>query len=104
MPRISSDTLRREQEAQDALDRSFISNPIKRAIQELFKNEFSESNYRKLGGISAMRDVALAKLKEASSSIKPGPYSSAAANLYSKVRRANTYEKILTVLNDYLFS
>ena len=102
MPRIDIDALKREQEADEALERSFNNNPIKTAIQELFKNEFAGSNYRKLGGILAVKDIAINKLKEASN--KPGPYSSAVANLTSKIKRARTYEDLLMALNDYLFS
>ena len=102
MSRIDIDILRREQEADENLEKSFSSNPVKRIIQELFHNEFSGDHYRKLGGISVVRDLSLAKLKEASAT--PGPYSSAVANLSSKIKKAKTYEGILTALNDYLFS
>jgi hypothetical protein len=102
MSRIDRDVLRREQEADEALEKSFEANPVKRVIQELFHNEFSGTKYRKLGGISAVRDLALLKLKEAV--IKPGPYSSAVVNLSSKIKRAKTYEEVLMALNEYLFS
>jgi len=102
MPRIDRDALRKEQEADEALERSFVLNPVKQAIQSLFKNEFSGIKYRKLGGVNAMRDIAIAKIKEASS--KSGPYSSAAKNLISKITKAKTYEDVLVVMNEYLFS
>jgi len=102
MPRIDVDALRREQQADENLEKSFNSNPIKKAIQELFHNEFSGANYRKLGGIAAVREIALNKLKEAGQ--KSGPYSSALANLSAKVKKARTYEDILMALNEYLFS
>jgi len=101
MPRIDRDTLRREQQADEELEKSFTSNPVKTAIQDLFKTEFSGTKYRKLG-IQAMKDIATAKIKEASS--KPGPYSSAATNLISKIKKAKTYEDILMTMNEYLFS
>ena len=102
MPRTDIDALRREQQADEELEKSFNANPIKKAIQELFHNEFSGMNYRKLGGIAAVREIALTKLKEAGQ--RPGPYSSALANLSSKVKKAKTYEDVLMALNEYLFS
>jgi hypothetical protein len=101
MPRVDIDTLRREQNADDELERSFSTNPVKKAIQELFHNEFSGASYRKLS-IDKMRDLAIDKLKEAS--IKPGPYSSAVFNMTAKIKKAKTYESILMTLNEYLFS
>jgi len=102
MPHTDIDALRREQQADEELERSFNANPVKKAIQELFHNEFSGANYRKLGGIAAVREIALNKLKEANQ--HPGPYSSAVANLSSKIKKAKTYEDILVALNEYLFS
>jgi hypothetical protein len=49
-----------------------------------------------------VREIALNKLKEAGQ--RPGPYSSALANLSSKVKKAKTYEDVLMALNEYLFS
>jgi hypothetical protein len=103
MPRINGDTLRREQEADESLERSFKNNPIKAAIQALFQKEFSGSNYLKLGGVTAVKELAITRLKEVSTS-KPGPWSSAATNLISKIKKATSYEGVLTVMNDYLFS
>lgn len=102
MPRTDIDALRREQQADENLEKSFNNNPIKQAIQELFHNEFSGANYRKLGGIAAVREIALNKLKEAGQ--KPGPYSSALANLSARIKKAKTYEDVLMALNEYLFS
>jgi len=103
MPRINRDTLRREQESDEALEKSFNSNPVKAEIQALFRKEFSGSNYLKLGGVTAVKELAITRLKEVSSS-KPGPWSSAATNLISKIKKATSYEGVLTAMNDYLFS
>ena len=102
MPRTDIDALRREQEADEALERSFNNNPIKTVIQSLFKNEFAGMNYRKLGGVDKVKELAINKIKEASA--KPGPYSSAAINLTSKIKKARNYEDVLMAMNEYLFS
>jgi len=103
MSRIDTDTLRREQEADQALENSFNNNPVKTEIQRLFQNEFSGTNYRKLGGLDAVKELAITRLKEVVST-KPGPWSSAAMNLTSKIKRSTTYETMLMAMNDYLFS
>ena len=102
MPRTDIDALRREQQADENLEKSFNNNPIKQAIQEIFHNEFSGANSRKLGGIAAVREIALNKLKDVKQ--KPGPYSSDLANLSARIKKARTYEDILMALNEYLFS
>jgi hypothetical protein len=103
MPRVNRDTLRKEQEEDEALEKSFNNNPVKAEIQRLFQNEFSGMNYRKLGGIDKVKEMAVSRLKEVASS-KPGPWSSAVVNLTSKIGRAKAYEDVLMAMNDYLFS
>jgi len=103
MPRIDRDTLRREQEADQELEKSFNNNPVKAAIQELFHKEFSGSNYRKLGGLAAVKELAIAKIKESTKG-KSGPWSSGAMNLEAKIKKATSYEDMLMAMNDYLFS
>lgn len=101
MSKISMITLKKEQDGEKELEKSFVTNPVKKVIQELFHNELSGSSYRKLT-LSAMKDIILNKLKEAT--ISPGPYSSAVANLSFKIKKTKTYEEALTALNEYLFS
>lgn len=103
MPRVDKDALRKEQEADEALENSFKHNPVKTEIQRLFQNEFSGMNYRKLGGVTAVKELAINRLKEVASS-KPGPWSSAVVNLTTKIGRAKAYEDVLMAMNDYLFS
>lgn len=98
---IDKDQLRRDQEKGIDLEKSFNSNPVKVAIQNLFKTELSGSNYRKLS-ISTLKELIINKLQEASKT--PGPYSSAVTNLISKVKKSKSCESILMFLNEYLFS
>ena len=100
---VDRDALKKEQESEAALQQSFNSNPVKAEIQRLFQNEFSGSKYRKLGGVAAVKELAITRLKEVSAS-KPGPWSSAVVNLTTKIRRAKEYEDVLMAMNDYLFS
>jgi len=99
---INRKGLQREQEQTEELDKSFNTNPVKVEIQRLFHNEFSGSNYRKLGGLATVKELAITRLKEVTTS-KPGPWSSSAANLMSKIRKASTYEDMLMAMNEYLF-
>jgi hypothetical protein len=103
MPRIDRDALRKEQEADEALENSFKHNPVKTEIQRLFQHEFSGSNYRKLGGLTIVKELAIDRLKEVVTA-KPGPWSSATTNLMAKIKKATTYEDMLMAMNDYLFS
>lgn len=102
MNRIDRDDLRREQEADEALEKSFTNNPIKAEIQELFHNEFSGAKYRKYT-VTTMKKLIKDEITKIIST-RPGPYSSGAANLRSKINKATTVEEMLTLLNEYLFS
>jgi len=101
MPRTDIDALRKEQEADEQLEKSFTTNPVKLAIQELFHNEFSGNKYRKYT-VQQAKDLIEERVKLATA--KPGPYSSAAMNVLTHIKKAKTMEEVLTSLNEYLFS
>lgn len=102
MGRIDITTLKNEQEKDEQLEKSFSNNPVKEVIQKLFKDSFGGAKYRKF----AIPDAKKLIETEIQSILKTkaGPYSSAAAIMLLKVKKATTMEEILTILNEYLFS
>lgn len=98
---IDRDDLKKEHEENEALENSFSRNPVKRAIQELFHNEFHAKEYKKYT-LQDAKNLVSERIK--ASIEKPGMYSSSAFNLSSKIKKSKTVEDILFILNEYLFS
>ena len=94
------DDLRREQEHDHEVEASLDLNPVKRAIQELFHNEFSGEKYRKYK-LPAARKLVIERLQSLEAT---GAHGAAVARLTKKASRVNSVENLLLMLNEYLFT
>ena len=96
------DHLKKEQEQEEALEQSFTGNPYKKVIQELFKDEFSGTKYRKFD-----KTKMLALIEEKLAPITAtyhGIYLPGGQALIRNLKKAKTVEDILMKMNEYLFA
>ena len=98
--RTDIDKIKREQDQDENLELSFSGNPIKVAIQNLFKNELHEHSWAKytLADMKALVDTTLTTVN------RPGPWSSGTFSLLNKIKKTKDTKTILFILNEYLFS
>ena len=96
------DSLKKDQEQEEALEQSFHGNPFKAVIQDLFKNEFSGTKHRKYTTVTALAllDEKLSPIIAAYHGIHlPGGMA-----LVRNLKKAKTMEAVLLKMNEYLFS
>jgi hypothetical protein len=82
---------------EEALE-SFNNNPIKLLIQHLFSHEFSEHNYSNYS-LDSMKQLIAARFDNN----VHGKYKPIAQRMIKKIKKQESQEDILYLLNDYLF-
>jgi hypothetical protein len=102
MSKTTVDSLQKEHEQDEALERSFTGNPYKTVIQALFKDEFSGTKYRKYD-----KTKMLALIEEKLAPVNAtyhGVYLPGGQALIRNLKKAKTVEDILMKMNEYLFA
>lgn len=77
-------------------------SPVKLAIQQLFSNEFHGNEYKKFT-LAEAKDLVTARINSALNEAR-GFYISSGKNLLNSVRKVQTIEALLLLLNEYLFN
>ena len=92
------DDIKKEMDNYEETLVSFNNNPIKLLIQYLFSHEFSEHNYTRYS-LDSMKELIAARFENN----VYGKYKPIAQRLIKKIKKQETKEDILYLLNDYLF-